>query len=93
MLRYGTADTVYYFRNPLFFLQNTGDQLFWWKMCNVFLGTRVLTVEVITIGKQLLSAHFPRVVVFLALVPPVQAWLKFLKLEWMGLGVVLAAFG
>ena len=68
-------------------------------MRDVFLGTRVLAVEVAAIRQQFRDRHFPSAFVFLPLrartrlVPPFDALSEFLELDGGGLGVVFPTFG
>ena len=62
-------------------------------MCNVFLGPRVLAVEVATIGQQFGGGHLPGAIIFSTLVPPRNQRREFLELNRRGFGVVFPAFG
>ena len=62
-------------------------------MRDVFLGARVLAVEIAAIGQQFSSRNFPGAFVLFSLVPPCHQRREFLELDGRGFGVVLPAFG
>jgi hypothetical protein len=78
--------------NSLLLFEDLGGELGGRKMSDVFLGARILAVEVAAVGQQFGGGDFPSVLVFLALVPPRHARGEFLELDGRGLGVVLPAF-
>ena len=88
-----TLDVPNDFRDAMLFLQDVGGELRGWQGRDVFLGARVLAVEIAAVGQQFGGGHFPGVVRFLALVPPRDERREFLELDGRGFGVVLPAFG
>jgi hypothetical protein len=86
-------DISHNLRYALLFLQNARGELFGRQMCDVFLGARVLAVEVATIGDEFGGGNFPGALVLFAFVPPRHERREILELDRRGLGVVLPAFG
>ena len=62
-------------------------------MGDVFLGARVLAVQVAAVGQQLRGRHLPGRFIFLPVGPPLDQGGEFLELDGGCFGVVLAAFG
>ena len=99
VLRQEFLDVANDFRDALFLFQNTCGELFGRQMGDVFLGARVLAVEIAAVRHQFGGGHFPRTLVLFAficlagLAPPRLTVGKFLELDGRGFGVVLSAFG
>jgi hypothetical protein len=62
-------DIAHDFRDALLLLQDVGGELGGRQVRDVFLGARVLAVEVAAIGQQFGGGDFPGAFVFFALVP------------------------
>ena len=74
-------------------MQDAGGELGGRQVGDVFLGTRVLAVEVAAVGEEFGGGDFPGAFVLCALVPPGHEGREFLELDGGGFGVVLPAFG
>ena len=81
------------FSNAQLFPENVVGKLFGRKVLEVHLGAGVLAVKVAVGVQQFFCRHLPRLIVFLALVPPLDAVVELVELHGLGLGVILATFG
>ena len=86
------------FRDALLFFQDVAGELRGRQVRDVFLGARILAVEVAAIRQQFGGGNFPRLLIFFPhgamtrLVPPCNERREFLELDGGGFGVVLPAF-
>ncbi len=62
-------------------------------MLNVLLAAGVFDVEIAAICQDVADMGAPGLVVFFAVVPPVETWLELFKLHSLGFGVVFATIG
>jgi hypothetical protein len=62
-------------------------------MLEVSGGAGILSVEVTAVGEQFGRGNFPGSFVFFALAPPFKTTGEFFELDWLGLCIVLSAFG
>ena len=62
-------------------------------MLEIHFAARVLDVEIAAVFQDVGGGHFPSSVVLFAFVPPGDAVCEFIKLNRLGLGVVLTTLG
>jgi len=89
VLREEFANVTHDFRDALLFLQDLSGDLVGRQVRDVFLGARVLAVEVTALGQKFGGGDSPGALVFFALVPPRDQRREFLELDGRGFGVVL----
>jgi hypothetical protein len=92
-LREEVADVAHDFRYALFLGQNAHGELVRRQVRDVFLGARVLAVEVAAGGQQFGGGDTPGALVLCTLGPPRHKRSELLELDGRRLGVVLPTFG
>ena len=85
-------DVAHNLSNPLFLLHNAFHELLRWKMRNIFFPARVLAIEVEARGDDISRRDFPCPFVLFPLGPPIKTGFELLKLDRLGLCVILPAF-